>query len=384
MRPLICFLLGLFLLPLSASASDDLGIPCSDKSGLARNIWDMVVYHDQLYVGCGDYTHNSGPVNVWTFSDNAGWISEFTVEEEQISRFRVLDDVLIIPGSDARESQDLGNWYERTPSGEWIKHRNVPRALHVWDIVDYDGLRFAALGARWDEQSIAISSDGGLTWTTEYVPFGTPPSTTCEESYIGRAQIVMVLFTVAGRLFADTGTYPRAACTDGVPRTQESFRFAQWDGTGFQPLLVNAFPGMRNSGCCILGSPIALGDFTFYIAQARTDFGFFRIDQSLNPQPISLANCSRPQDLELSDGVLYALCNESLGENWRISVSGTCDSEHWVEVFNVTAPTFARSFAVSGSKLYWSLGSDEDARASARAVTGSVYADQFHVPASCR
>ena len=386
MRRLTCLVVFLFLLPISANAADNLGIPCSEQGYYGRNIWDMIVYHSQLYVGCGDYTHNTGPVNVWTLTGASDWISEFTVDEEEISRFRILDDNLIIPGADAIESHAFGNWYERTSSGEWTKHRNIPNALHVWDIFDYQGLRFAALGADAEKDAVAVSTDKGLTWTTQVVPLGAPvrSMTSCSTSYVGRAHIVGMFFTISGQLYADTTASPNIACNSGVPKVQGVFHTAHWNGTGFQPVIENLFPGMSVSGCCAMVTAVAFGDTTFYVMQTNSGYGFYRIDQTLDAQQLRLAECTRPQDLELSDNVVYVLCNEPLGENWRVSVSGTCDSENWTEVFSVTAPTFARSLAVSSDILYWSLGSDGDTPASAQAATGSVYRGQFQAPAMCQ
>ena len=386
MRLLTYLVIFLFLFPTSVNASDDLGIPCSEQGFLGRNLWDMIVYHDQLYVGCGDYTHNTGPINVWTFTDDAGWKTEFTVDEEEISHFRILDDTLIIPGADAREGWDFGNWYERTPAGEWTKHRNIPNALHVWDIFDYQGLRFAAIGAEPEGEAVAISTDKGLTWTTQVVPLGSPVRsyTSCDESYVGRSQIIGMFFTVGGQLYADLTGIPNIICRNGVPEVHGGFRTAHWDGVGFQPVPQDLFPGLRHRICCMMVTAVAFGNDTFYVAQTQSEYGLYRIDQTLNTQQLHFAECSRPQDLELSEGVVYVLCNEPHGEDWRISVSATCDSEHWNEVFSVTASTFARSFVIWGNLVYWSLGSDWDAIVSAQAATGRVYREQVQAPTTCQ
>ena len=45
----------------------DLGIPTGEWYSynlLARCVWDMTIYENKLYVGCGDYNHNTGGVPV--------------------------------------------------------------------------------------------------------------------------------------------------------------------------------------------------------------------------------------------------------------------------------------------------------------------------------
>ena len=108
----------------------------------ARNIWDMQVFNGKVFFGGGNSNNfkpapNAGRVPVFSFNPKTNkFTNEYTVAEEQIDRFRVIEDKLYIPGHDATQKWDFGNFYTRTKSGKWKKYRTIPNTLHVYDI-DY-------------------------------------------------------------------------------------------------------------------------------------------------------------------------------------------------------------------------------------------------------
>ena len=123
----ICLFVGSGTLP-----SVSLGVPCADKVWYARNIWDMTFYDDRLFVGCGNSSNrgpapNAGPINVWTYRESSGWHSEFTVDEEHIDRFDILDNVLTIPGHDSRDSWNMAIGIRAIPTGTLGEAPEHPR-----------------------------------------------------------------------------------------------------------------------------------------------------------------------------------------------------------------------------------------------------------------
>ena len=97
-----------------------LGNPFIDRYAdriYARNVWDIQAFNGIVYLGSGNSSNegpdrNAGPVDVWHFDpDRNAFVNEFTVDEEQIDIFRIIDGKLYIPGHDPLESWQLGNFY---------------------------------------------------------------------------------------------------------------------------------------------------------------------------------------------------------------------------------------------------------------------------------
>lgn len=142
----------------------DLGIPTEEWYSynlLARCVWDMTIYDNKLYVGCGDYTNNTGgvPVMYCALDDLGNWQREGIVLDEQIGRFLMLDDKLTIPGWDPKDVPESGTYYQ-LEEGKWLTHSGLPDGLHNFDLVRYDGKLFAGIGANKGETPIVVSENG--------------------------------------------------------------------------------------------------------------------------------------------------------------------------------------------------------------------------------
>lgn len=142
----------------------DLGIPTEEwysYNMLARCVWDMTIYDDKLYVGCGDYNNNTGgvPVMYCALDDLGNWQREGALLDEQLSRFLMLDGKLTIPGWDPKDTPEYGCYYQ-LEDGKWKTHNGLPDGLHNFDLVRYDGKLFAGIGAVKGETPIVVSDNG--------------------------------------------------------------------------------------------------------------------------------------------------------------------------------------------------------------------------------
>jgi hypothetical protein len=154
-----------------------LGQPTAEKVEVARKINELKLHNNRLYLGHGDYSANTGPTDV-IYYDLASkeFVSDFTVDEEAIMRYRVINDRLVIPGVDATESHDFANVYVNGNDG-WTKHRTVAQGLHVFDVVSYRNRWYAATGSEMGptkNDSFAVgmvmsSGNRGASWRSEYV-----------------------------------------------------------------------------------------------------------------------------------------------------------------------------------------------------------------------
>lgn len=100
----------------------------------ARNVWDMHLWDGRIYLGHGNSSNlgpavNAGPVDVISYDPaTGGFATEFSVDDEQIDKFRVVGGKLHIPGHDPRDPWELGNFYVLEKAG-WKKIRRSPRAF---------------------------------------------------------------------------------------------------------------------------------------------------------------------------------------------------------------------------------------------------------------
>ena len=141
----------------------------------SRNIWDMQLYQGKIYIGIGNSSTigpsvNAGPIPVYYFDPIAEEYgeNEFIVDEEQIDIFKIIQGDLYIPGHDATESWDYGNFYNSSGDGNWTKTRNIPNGVHVYDMEYHDGKLFAALGTAHNHPPLLVSDDMGATWSSAY------------------------------------------------------------------------------------------------------------------------------------------------------------------------------------------------------------------------
>ena len=160
-----------YLLKLSS-----IGFPTAEKGKEAWGINDLMIFNDKLYIGYGDAVANTGPTDVVYFDlKNKRFVNEFTVDDEAIYRYQVIDNRLIIPGPDATEDWKLGNIYVLTESG-WQKRRTVTHGIHVNQLTSFGGKWYVATGNYFnfgEEEMFAFggilcSKDEGKTWDLVY------------------------------------------------------------------------------------------------------------------------------------------------------------------------------------------------------------------------
>ena len=130
-----------------------------------RTAWDLEIYDNKLFVSGGDYDKSTGPVPIFYYDlKNNQWIDSGTVPDEQIERFYTFGDTLTAAGADPTGGWELGNYY--TFNGNtWDIHRVVPDAIHMHDMVEFDGKLFVGTGVPAGESPICVSEDGGITFT---------------------------------------------------------------------------------------------------------------------------------------------------------------------------------------------------------------------------
>ena len=149
-----------------------LGKPMN-KATYARNVWDMQLFDGRIYIGYGNSSNmqpspNAGPIPIISYDPTSNqFINEFTVDEEQINIFKILNGKLYIPGHDARDNWDYGNFYV-LDNNKWHKIRSIPNASHVFDLAYFKGNLYSANGTeKVNSGEVMVSKDMGLTWASQ-------------------------------------------------------------------------------------------------------------------------------------------------------------------------------------------------------------------------
>jgi hypothetical protein len=332
----------------------------------ARNIWDMQAYQGSIYLGAGNSSNdgpapNAGPVPIIKFDpETQRFIQEGWVDDEQVDVYQVIDGDLYIPGHDPRESWDWGNFYRRANDGTWSKYRNIPGGVHTYSLAWFDAKLFGALNLKDDGAGVSISKDMGNTWALVSV---------------GRSRVYGFL-NVDNKLYA-VKRFPSSNQWDKMNanrRAQYSSVFEYKSSDIFMPrkdiMPKMFFPktSLRVDKNLKIVRPLAVGAKSVYIgAYTHNDhqsnpFGVY-IATSLEEgrvqvDRIPIPDQYRPWDLLIKAAYLYMLIEDNKGDRTVVKVirSPVDKLMKWSEVFQFSAPTFARSFEVLNDDFYFGLG----------------------------
>ena len=382
-------------------ALEVLGNPAASRypdcaMSFARNPWDLTVYDKRLFIGLGDSSNdgpsaNAGPVPVLTFEpEGTQFTHEAMLDEEQIDRFYSFGAELLIPGDDPRESWHWGNLYQRSPSGNWQKFRNLPRTIHTHALALHQGQLFAGVsvtdavpagvGSERYGSAVAISPDQGHSW---------------QLLTLGGWRIFDFL-QVQGRLYA-TDVFPGPGMQRWLDTEQRQtyhagvYEYAA-DGQFQRRLDLNAevlFPQaplvgrrlafVQHAAAWKQGS-VYIGAFAAPVGVTAVRYAYWA--RNLDPyqvdvQPLAMPAGAIAWDLMVEKNEMLLLLATPLPEGrWRNSVQASPDGTTWHELLHFEAPTFARAFVRWGDDLYFGLGISSPPRTGectlAQQVSGSL------------
>jgi len=136
-----------------------------DEGGkvFSRNIRDMILYRGRIYIGCGDYWSNTGPVDILSFKPGKRTFRhEYKAPDEMVGVFYVFGKRLVAPSNDPQESWAFGNLYVKR-AGRWKKLRTIPRGLHVFELAHAGGRLYAVVSTDHGVK-VMESKDFGKSW----------------------------------------------------------------------------------------------------------------------------------------------------------------------------------------------------------------------------
>lgn len=331
----------------------------------ARNIWDLCVCDGELLIGAGnssnkDPSPNAGPVPLIAYSPSDGQFrTVFTVDDEQIDIFRVLDGKVYVPGHDPKESWEQGNFYRREESGVWRKHRNIPFGIHNYDMASCGGALFAGLGTQTGA-AVSISRDSGRTWTNAPIP-----------NFRVHAFLTVKQHLYAATVnFREAPTSMRKLLEHGCETATDIY---QYDGTaGFRARkdlgTTRLFPNVTLNTNLVqrIARSISFKDSAAYVgAYCHNDHQFLPFaafiaeslaEGSVAIRRVPLAPGSRPWDLLCDGDTLYVLSDCPDSEGTTVRVTATTDGAQWGDKLHFRSKSFARSFALLNDDFYFGLG----------------------------
>lgn len=177
-----------------------------ENSRCAHIPWDMLIFDSRLYVGCGDYDSNAGPVPVMYYDlTSEEWICMGELPDEQLNRFCVIDGNIVIPGTDPKDSWEFGNYYRIEENNTLKTIRNIPGGIHNYDMVKYNGLIFAGLGVEAGNIPISVSSDDGITFQSAVMYKEGTPVDTSAYSYVRCYDLITFKNTLYATLYMKSG-----------------------------------------------------------------------------------------------------------------------------------------------------------------------------------
>ncbi len=289
----------------------------------ARNVRDMMEWQSKIYFGIGDVVRNPGSVNLWYYDMSDGrFVHEFTVDEEQISRFRQFNGALYIPGYDATESWDYGNFYLNSGGG-WQKFRTIPGEIHVIDIYSYNDKLFAC-GTR----GIYVSTDGGNTWE-HFQTYG------------------QEFFTLNDSLYC-------------VSNRKRIFRYT---GSGFEEedhQLYSGLDGYDSPG--ISKSHNYKNHLVYQVMNhtAKKESALFKTTTLQNPDFIDFFTAKSIRDILVKNDTLFVMTSTIFGNNFLTECYSTTDFQNWHKRFDKVMPSFSRCFEYFNGSFYISLACEDN------------------------
>ena len=250
------------------------------------------------------------------------------------------------PGIDPTGSWDTGNYYY-LQDGKWKTMRTIPNGVHNFDMIEFDGKIFAGMGTEDVDDTVAVSTDEGKSWT--YVPLYKDGKRFDTSDYKWSRTYEFTQYN--GQLYA------LISFQLGFGSSYMVFRYEDGKMVWLSDRVTKLLGGSSVSrkywggefefdGACYLtlGSLYAIRDFS---------------DQE-SYEKIEMPNGERVADAFLKDGVIYVLAfqQDSKTKEYTITIykstTGKTGSFETVQSFTYLVPPC--SFDTDGTYFYVGMG----------------------------
>ncbi len=309
----------------------------------ANTPWDVKCWNGKVYRASGDYDKNSGASILAYDVANRVWDTAYKVKDEAIHGFVEIGGKLVAPGIDATQGWEYGNYYELQADGKWKQIRNLPNGVHCFDMIECGGKIFAGLGTEKVGNTVAVSEDGGKTFT--FVPLY-KDGKLCDLSKYDHSR------TYEFAQLQDTAYALVAFYTKSGSATWEIFRYE--DGK-----MHYAAEGKTLLDGSEFSRKYFGGDFEFNGTCYLTARRLYAIKDFSDPsswQHISMPNSGKVSDAILHDGAIYVLSSRQdiKTKIYHVIIykSTTGEAGSFAEVASYDYSGFPLSFDYDGEHFY--------------------------------
>lgn len=324
----------------------------SDSDVISRNVWDLKLFNNKIYIASGNYNNNTGPVDLYYYDiTNNRMVKDYTFQEEQINRFKVIDNKLVIPGIDNHLDTWEGGYYYELNGNTWVS-KPIKDAIHNFDVVKYKGSIFVGIGNDSDT-SVLKSNDNGNTFTYVdiYDKNNNKIITTSANSDSTR---IYDLFIFKNKLYAVGGVggnifyeYDDTTSSFYQFNTPNSYAF------GTSPANIFTFPikekiEFKDKMIFVRGMLAYVTDF-----YTTNDLG----EKSyIFPTYTYFDKQAHIHDALVYDNELYILCDTIMNGEVYISVLKSKDATIYEPVMYFKYTNYASSFEYDGENFYFGIG----------------------------
>lgn len=344
---------------------EDIGQPFT-KAIYARNVWDMQLFGDKIYLGHGNSSNvgpstNAGTNGVVYLDTGTGlYVNQYTgIADRQIDKYKVLNNELYIPGHDG-ETWELGNFY-KMHGGIWSKNMTIPDAIHVYDMALFGGQLFAVLGST-NTEKVLTSKDKGQTWS--------PVDSAVLKDFQPKAMgdRVFTLFELKGKLYAAKYLFNAKTVVNNLLCMEQ----VQIDGVDtIKCSIVSSNDMLPSAAKNVYYKIVRTCNFKsdlLYIAgepdndhQYIPDALYYAADINAASRITLPDSAALPIDILDRGDTAYVLSYVKVSDKEYINiVYSTDDGRSYSELFRFTQDTFARSFEELNGDFYFGLGCDTD------------------------
>ena len=372
----------------------------------ARNIWDMHLFGNRIYIGYGSWANSSvsgavnrGPIPIIAIDTATDQFVREQVyvnvngvrthrpngaDDEQLWIFREIDGKLYTPGTDARgtvgapstEGWDWGNYYIRQTDGTWLKRPTIPGGIHILDIIGFNGKLYTGIGGNSEiEGSVGImySADDGETWSAPENLTNTARNYT--------------LIAWGNSLYAFAGDSARRVTTAGQPQTRLRGRVIDANNsTTDSTIVLGIFSEVLDDARYIIRKYAFIGNSIVFILykQGETNDSWEEpaglhyasgLSASSTISTVSLPNPAAAVIDIISrnnNEFAYILANVKNGNDYTVIVYKTDNLINFETVCSFNFDTFARSFEEHNKNFYFGMGTMDGTPGTPSELAGTI------------
>jgi len=371
----------------------------------ARNVWDMHLFGNRIYIGYGSWTNSSpsgainrGPIPIIAidtatdrFVREEVYVSVNGVrtrrpnggDDEQLWIFREINGRLYAPGTDARgtvgapsaQGWDWGNYYIRQTDGTWLKRPTIPGGIHVLDIIGFNGKLYTGIGGNSDiegSRGIMYSSDEGNTWSA-------PKNFTATARHY-------TLIAWGNSLYCFAGNSARRVTTGGQTRTRLRGTVIDRNDNAADDAVLGIFSETLDDARYIIRKYAILGNTLAFILykQGETNdswgepAGLYYTRGLSTTSTISTVSLPNPSAEAIdiinrnNDTFAYILANVKNRNDYTVIVYKTVNFINFETICSFRFDTFARSFEEHNKNFYFGMGTMDGEPGTLSELSGTI------------